>query len=242
MKLQRYRTKLLKHMDFSQSVNVLNDARALRDKAVQLDTPSIYRRFGKRGFDLALCLILLPVLAPLIFALWVLVQRDGGRGFYAHQRIGQDGNTFKCWKIRTMVTDSAERLEAHLKSCPEAAEEWARDHKLANDPRITRIGGFLRKTSLDELPQLWNVIRGEMSFVGPRPIVLDEMEKYGAYQATYLAMKPGVTGMWQVSGRNDVTYDERVQMDVDYFKSINFRLDVTLILKTVATVVQRTGK
>ena len=149
---------------------------------------------------------------------------------------------FRCWKIRTMVTDSETRLEQHLQNNPDAAAEWARDHKLTDDPRVTRVGKFLRKTSLDELPQIWNVLLGEMTFVGPRPIVLDEMAKYGPYQAAYLAMKPGVTGMWQVSGRNDVSYDERVQMDVEYFDQISLALDLSLIAKTGLAVLNRTGK
>ena len=149
---------------------------------------------------------------------------------------------FRCWKIRTMVPDADQRLAKLLETDPIAAAEWARDHKLEDDPRVTRLGQFLRKTSLDELPQLWNVLKGDMSFVGPRPIVIEEMSRYGMYQAAYLAMKPGVTGMWQVSGRNDVTYDERVQMDVSYFDRISFLLDVRLIAKTASAVFHRTGK
>lgn len=232
----------MKHVDFSQPVNVVSDARALRDAASRDGTATLYRRFGKRTLDLALVVLLAPVLIPLIAALLFAVRRDGGPGLFGHMRIGQDGKMFRCWKIRTMVTDSQARLADHLHDNPEAAAEWARDHKLSNDPRVTGIGRLLRKTSLDELPQLWNVFKGEMTFVGPRPIVLDEMAKYGPYQAAYLAMKPGVTGMWQVSGRNDVTYDERVQMDVDYFDNISFALDMTLIAKTGLAVVNRTGK
>lgn len=202
----------------------------------------MYRRFGKRVLDICLVVLLAPVLVPLIASLLFAVRRDGGPGLFGHVRIGQDGKTFRCWKIRTMVTDSEARLEQHLRDNPDAAAEWARDHKLTNDPRITGVGQLLRKTSLDELPQLWNVLKGEMSFVGPRPIVLDEMAKYGRHQAAYLAMMPGVTGMWQVSGRNDVSYEERVQMDVDYFDKISFALDVTLIAKTALAVLNRTGK
>ena len=232
----------MKHADFSQSVNVVSDARALRDAASQGGASSFYRRYGKRAFDLCLVVLAAPILAPIIGLLLLAVRRDGGPGLFGHMRIGQDGTMFRCWKIRTMVTDSEDRLKAHLAADPAAAAEWARDHKLTNDPRITPVGQFLRKTSLDELPQLWNVVRGDMSFVGPRPIVLDEMAKYGPYQAAYLAMKPGVTGMWQVSGRNDVTYDERVQMDVDYFDRISLPLDIKLIAQTALAVVNKTGK
>jgi lipopolysaccharide/colanic/teichoic acid biosynthesis glycosyltransferase len=232
----------LKHVDFSESVNVVSDARALRDAAHRDGSAILYRKFGKRVLDLALVVLLAAPLAIVIGILLLIVRRDGGPGLFGHTRIGQDGTTFRCWKIRTMVIDSEARLEQHLRDNPEAAAEWARDHKLTNDPRITRIGRFLRRTSLDELPQIWNVAKGEMTFVGPRPIVYDEMVRYGAYQAAYLAMKPGVTGLWQVNGRNYVTYDERVQMDVDYFERMSFWLDLSLIARTVLTVVKRTGK
>lgn len=232
----------MKHIDFSQSVNVVSEARALRDDALQNGTATVYRRYGKRAFDLALALVMLPVLAPLIAALAIAVRRDGGPGLFGHMRIGQDGVMFRCWKIRTMVADSETRLAAYLDANPEARAEWERDHKLSNDPRVTPLGRFLRKTSLDELPQLWNVLKGDMSFVGPRPIVLAELAKYGSYQAAYLAMKPGVTGLWQVSGRNDVTYEERVLMDVDYMGRISLPLDVQLIAKTALAVLHRTGK
>ncbi|GAA6198649.1 hypothetical protein NBRC116598_40940 [Pseudophaeobacter arcticus] len=141
-----------------------------------------------------------------------------------------------------MVADAESRLEAYLKANPEAAAEWARDHKLTNDPRITRFGQFIRKTSLDELPQIWNVLKGEMSFVGPRPVVTKELEKYGQDLPSYLAQKPGITGLWQVSGRNDVSYDERVQMDVDYLEKRSFLIDLKIIGKTALSVLGRTGR
>ena len=130
--------------------------------------------------------------------------------FYGHERIGRYGQTFKAWKFRTMFQDANLVLEQYLEDNPEAMDEWQRDHKLKYDPRITRIGRFMRKTSLDELPQLWNVICGDMSLVGPRPIVTDEIIKYGPYFGLYTMVKPGITGLWQVSGRNNTTYDERV--------------------------------
>lgn len=232
----------MKHVDFSQYISVVIDARALRDAASRDGTATLYRRFGKRFLDLTLAVLILPVIIPLIAIIVLIVRRDGGPGLFGHMRVGQDGVMFRCWKIRTMVTDSDRHLEAFLKDNADAAEEWARDHKLTNDPRITRFGQFLRKTSLDELPQIWNVLTGDMSLVGPRPIVLDEMPKYGMYQAAYLAMKPGVTGLWQVSGRNDVTYDERVLMDVDYFDRIALSLDLCLVAKTMLAVLHRTGK
>ncbi len=201
-----------------------------------------YAKVGKRIFDLALAVILLPLLAPVIAALWFLVRRDGGPGFFGHSRIGRNGQVFKCWKVRTMVMGAEERLQAYLAANSAAAAEWARDHKLANDPRITRFGNFLRKTSLDELPQIWNVLKGEMSFVGPRPIVHAELSKYGADLGAYLSQKPGITGLWQVSGRNNVSYVERVAMDVDYSLRGSLMFDMELILRTGVSVLGKTGR
>lgn len=203
--------------------------------------PAIYRRHGKRVLDILLGLTLLPLLAPVIGALWALTRLDGGAGFFGHERIGRDGRAFRCWKIRTMVVDARERLERHLHENPKAREEWYRDFKLRDDPRITPIGRLLRATSLDELPQIWNVLRGEMSFVGPRPVVQAELARYGVHRATYEAMRPGITGLWQVSGRNSISYDERVQMDLAYHRSKSLLLDLALIGKTAFAVLGRTG-
>lgn len=203
---------------------------------------SRYVRSGKRVFDVFLALLILPLLAPVIAVLWGLVKLDGGPGFFGHTRIGYGGKPFKCWKIRTMVVDAEGKLKAYLAENPEAAREWARDYKLTNDPRITWIGGFLRKTSLDELPQLWNVLRGEMSFVGPRPVIEEELLKYNVHQWAYLQMRPGVTGLWQVSGRNDVSYEKRVQLDMQYLRSCSMALDASLILRTAGAMVARTGR
>ncbi|WP_027245279.1 sugar transferase [Leisingera daeponensis] len=201
-----------------------------------------YSRFGKRIFDILFALLLLPVLVPVILILWGVVRLDGGPGFFGHTRVGQNGKPFKCWKVRSMVVDAESRLQAHLDSNPEAAAEWERDHKLTNDPRINRLGRILRKTSLDELPQIWNVLRGEMSFVGPRPIVTKELPKYGSSVSAYLAQKPGITGLWQISGRNDISYDERVALDVAYLSCRGFFKDLKIILRTGAAVLGRTGR
>ena len=197
---------------------------------------------AKRVFDIALAIALLPILVPVIAILWGLTKRDGAAGFFGHERVGLNGRSFKCWKIRTMVSDAQARLAKHLAENPDAAEEWKRDHKLENDPRITRLGRFLRRTSLDELPQIWNVLRGEMSFVGPRPVTRIEMRKYGHARTAYLSTKPGITGLWQVSGRNDVTYDERVLMDVEYLQTMSLWKDIVIIAKTGTSVMGATGK
>ncbi len=192
--------------------------------------------------DIVLALALLPVLLPVILVLWVLVRRDGGAGFFGHRRIGQNGRVFRCWKIRTMEVDAETKLIRYLAENPDAALEWERDRKLENDPRITSVGRFLRKTSLDELPQIWNVLKGDMSFVGPRPIVRSEMNKYGVYRDAYKTMRPGITGLWQVSGRNDISYDERVELDLQYMKTVSLRKDLELVVKTGTAVLGRTGK
>ncbi|MEP1765216.1 MAG: sugar transferase [Sulfitobacter sp.] len=207
------------------------------------------RRFGrkyaaryKRVFDLVLAVILLPILTPVVALLYLVVRVDGGPGFFGHSRVGRNGKSFKCWKVRTMVTDAQERLESLLENDPVARAEWERDRKLTNDPRITKLGDFLRKTSLDELPQIFNVLRGEMSLVGPRPVTESELDMYGARKVGYLKMRPGITGLWQVSGRNDVSYDERVELDWNYSLKATLAMDVSILFKTVNAVTGRTGR
>ncbi|MGI3170902.1 sugar transferase [Pseudooceanicola sp. C21-150M6] len=202
---------------------------------------SSYAGFLKRTFDILLSILMLPVLIPVILLLAIAVRLEGGPGFFGHHRVGQGGRLFRCWKIRTMVPDAQARLEALLASDALAREEWARDQKLRNDPRVTRLGNFLRKSSLDELPQIWNVLRGDMSLIGPRPVTEPELVKYGAKKWAYLAMRPGITGLWQVSGRNDVSYDERVQLDVDYHNSMSFAGDLRILVQTVGAVLGKTG-
>ena len=201
-----------------------------------------YLRYAKRLFDICFALLILPIVAPIIAVLYVIVSRDGGPGFFGHKRVGYNGKSFRCWKIRTMVVDAETKLKHYLEQNPAARAEWARDHKLTNDPRITPLGNFLRKSSLDELPQIWNVLKGEMSFVGPRPVVRAEMLKYTGFRTAYLTVKPGITGLWQVSGRNDVSYDERVRMDAEYLNNVSFTGDLSIILKTAGSVLSRTGK
>jgi exopolysaccharide production protein ExoY len=196
----------------------------------------------KRPLDFVLAILMLPVLVPVVMALWLIVRRDGGSGFFGHERVGRDGKTFRCWKMRSMEVDAEAKLASFLATNPEAAAEWARDHKLDADPRVTKIGRFLRRSSLDELPQIWNVLRGEMSFVGPRPVVADELARYGASKWVYLQGRPGITGLWQVSGRNDVSYDERVALDQRYGREMGFGLDIKIMAMTAGAVVYGTGK
>lgn len=240
-----YRRSGLKHsfngMSFEQ---ILQDSAAIAQvyPVSQHVRTGIYPAYVKRPLDIVLALLLLPILVPVIALLWFLVRLDGGSGFFGHSRVGRDGTSFKCWKMRSMNIDAEVKLVSHLMACPAAAAEWARDHKLANDPRITKIGAFLRKSSLDELPQIWNVLKGEMSFVGPRPVVTDELSRYGVSRWAYLHARPGITGLWQVSGRNEVSYESRVALDVLYSKEIRFDRDLWILAKTAGAVVHGTGK
>ncbi len=189
-----------------------------------------------------IAVLALAFLAPLmlIVALAVYMQ-DGGPVIFAHRRVGRDGKTFRCLKFRSMAIDAERRLAEVLAQDPDARAEWDRDHKLRNDPRVTKLGDFLRRTSLDELPQLFNVLIGEMSLVGPRPIVDAEIGKYGRHFKHYCAVKPGITGLWQVSGRNDTTYQARVAMDCLYARSRSVGLDLAVLVKTVPAVLLRRG-
>jgi undecaprenyl-phosphate galactose phosphotransferase len=198
---------------------------------------------AKRCFDLTLSLILIVGLAPVLLAIAILVRRDGGPAFYPHRRIGRGGASFNCLKFRSMVVDGDAVLQAHLAANPSAATEWEQRRKLTVDPRVTRIGRFLRKTSLDELPQLFNVLRGEMSLVGPRPVVHDELYQHYCQsgRAAYLAVTPGITGLWQISGRSDTSYAQRVALDIQYAGSQSLLQDGLILLRTVPAVLLRRG-
>jgi len=187
-------------------------------------------------------LVALIFLAPVMIGVGLAIfTQDGGPVLFAHRRIGRNGRYFHCLKFRSMAIDAERRLADLLANDPAAREEWARDHKLRNDPRVTRLGAFLRKTSLDELPQLFNVLRGEMSLVGPRPIVDAEIAKYGRRFSRYCAVKPGITGLWQVSGRNDVDYRRRVALDCVYARRRSVVMDGMIIAATVPAVLLRRG-
>ncbi|WGE54976.1 undecaprenyl-phosphate galactose phosphotransferase WbaP [Actinobacillus equuli subsp. equuli] len=198
-------------------------------------------RILKRMMDLVGSISIIILLSPVLLTLYFLIKKDGGNAIYGHRRIGQNGKPFDCLKFRSMVVNSKEVLEELLATNPEARAEWEKDFKLKNDPRITKVGAFIRKTSLDELPQLFNVLKGEMSLVGPRPIIKDELERYDQDVDYYLMAKPGMTGLWQVSGRNDVDYDTRVYFDAWYVKNWSLWNDVAILFKTVNVVLNRDG-
>lgn len=198
-------------------------------------------RFAKRAFDVVGASALVVLLSPLFAALWFAVRQSGPGVFFGHERVGFRGKTFKCYKFRSMVPNAQELLKELLATDPEAKAEWDREFKLKNDPRITSIGHFLRKTSLDELPQLWNVLKGDMSLVGPRPVIQEEVERYGENARHYLEAKPGMTGLWQVSGRNDLDYESRVQLDSWYVENWSMWTDFVILMRTVAVVLGRQG-
>ena len=197
---------------------------------------------AKRALDIIGAGLGLVVLSPLFLIVALMLRADGGPAFFAHQRVGRGGKLFGCLKFRSMVIDSQTRLEALLASDPAARAEWEATRKLKNDPRITPIGRFLRSTSLDELPQLINVLRGEMSLVGPRPVQEAEIDRYyGASAAHYMAVRPGITGLWQVSGRSETSYESRVALDVAYVSRPSLLADLSILLRTPVAVVSRRG-
>jgi Undecaprenyl-phosphate galactose phosphotransferase WbaP len=199
-------------------------------------------RILKRATDILLIVAISPFLLLIVAAIAAAVRLSSeGPIFFSHRRIQRHGAFFTMWKFRTMCVDSAEVLEAYLANDPAARVEWRRTHKLKNDPRVTPVGDFLRRTSLDELPQLWNVLTGTMSLVGPRPIVAAEVEKYGEYFADYCMVKPGITGLWQVSGRSSCTYGQRVQLDRKYARTWSLRGDVVILFKTLSAVFNQDG-
>jgi undecaprenyl-phosphate galactose phosphotransferase len=195
----------------------------------------------KRAFDIIIGAVLVVLASPLLLAIALLIRCEGRTVLFRHRRIGRNGAPFWCLKFRTMRPDAEAILKDLLNTHPAARAEWERDFKLRCDPRITQIGGVLRKTSLDELPQLFNVLRGEMSLVGPRPIVEAEMPRYGAAIAHYFRCRPGLTGVWQVAGRNDTGYAQRVRMDVEYSQAASLGGDLAILARTARAMLVGKG-
>jgi lipopolysaccharide/colanic/teichoic acid biosynthesis glycosyltransferase len=195
-----------------------------------------------RGFDIFASTVAIILFAPLMLLLFLLIKAtSSGPGLFRQQRVGLDGQLFPCLKFRTMVTDAQQQLERLLAESEEARLEWERDQKLRSDPRITAIGEFLRKTSLDELPQLFNILVGQMSIVGPRPIVEGEIARYGPRFTDYCSVRPGLTGLWQISGRNDVSYAKRVRLDSFYARRKSLALNVVICFRTVPAILSSRG-
>jgi lipopolysaccharide/colanic/teichoic acid biosynthesis glycosyltransferase len=219
---------------------------SVAERAPRAEAPPRAERSSKdlaiRALDLLIAICALIALGPFLLivagSIWMT---DGGPPIFAHQRLGRGGRRFGCLKFRTMVIDSQQRLEALLARDPAARAEWERDQKLRNDPRVTPLGRFYRKASIDELPQLINVLLGEMSIVGPRPIVHAERVRYGRHFAAYCAVTPGITGIWQICGRNDVSYRRRVACDVLYARSRSLPLNIRIIAMTIPAVLKSEG-
>jgi exopolysaccharide production protein ExoY len=221
---------------FSNDLNALRDGRA---SSASVTRHGFYRSFGKHFLDTSLVLLSAIFILPVVAVLAAVVAVDGGNPFYKQKRVGRDGRVFTIWKIRTMVPDAEARLAEYLAVNPEARTEWECTQKLKNDPRVTRFGLLLRKTSLDELPQLLNVVLGEMALVGPRPIMLNQESLYPG--TSYFALRPGITGLWQISERNHTSFSERAMYDNRYEASLSPGLDVAILLKTVRAVLRCTG-
>ncbi len=203
----------------------------------------IYALGGKRVFDLAIILVVFPIVLPVVFLAWLLMKLDGGAGFYRQHRVGKDGVGFSCWKIRTMATNADAKLLELIQSDPDLALEWETTQKLSNDPRITRIGRFLRVTSMDELPQFWNVLVGDMSLIGPRPFTPDQRQLYDSAPAAraYYLLRPGISGLWQTQSRNIGDFSERGKFDEKYAANLSFSSDIKIALETVRVVFRATG-
>lgn len=221
----------------------LADGRAARDRAngsqfrTELRDDLVLSEHGKRVFDVSLVLATAPVWIPIVGVLALVVRcTSRGPAFYTHERMGQHGVPFACSKLRTMVFDADEALERLFVERPDLHDEYSTNYKLRDDPRVTRIGRFLRSTGLDELPQLLQILRGNMSLVGPRPIVAAETSYFGPHLLVVQAARPGLTGLWQVSGRSDTTYEQRVQLDVQYVRTRTMRSDVKIVGQTIAAM------
>jgi undecaprenyl-phosphate galactose phosphotransferase len=198
-------------------------------------------RLLKRLFDVLASVVILLLLLPLFIYLAAKIRKDGGPAIFSHLRVGQSGKMFNCYKFRSMRVDAEEQLRDILASSHDLREEWEREFKLKDDPRISNIGQFLRRTSLDELPQIFNVIKGDMSLVGPRPVIKAELARYGDDVDYFLMVRPGMTGLWQVSGRNNVDYDTRVYLDTWYVKNWSLWYDIAILFKTIKVVFKREG-
>lgn len=203
----------------------------------------VNHNFLKRTFDIIFSSLVLIIASPMLLLIAVAIRFfSKGKVVYAHERIGRGGKSFRCLKFRTMYADADQRLIDILANNPDMRKEWEQNHKLKNDPRVTPIGKFLRKTSLDEFPQFFNVLRGDLSVVGPRPVVRSEIQKHiGAKASTILSVRPGITGLWQVSGRSDTSYTTRIQLDEKYIQEQSFLLDLKLICKTVPCMLWSKG-
>ena len=238
----RYTITCSKNQDSLTSSLHLRDMGGILAFSATHELTKKYNLFIKRLIDLLLIVLALPILIPVMLILAIGVKiTSPGPVFYGHKRVGKNGKEIKCWKFRSMYKNSAEMLEEILRTNPQMKEEWEKDRKFVNDPRVTKFGSFLRKTSLDELPQLFNILLGQMSFVGPRPVTSEEIEKYGENAEYVLSVTPGLSGMWQISGRSDTGYEERINLDSFYIQNWSIWLDIWILIKTVWVVINGKG-
>ncbi|MBN2760008.1 MAG: sugar transferase [Rhodobacteraceae bacterium] len=210
-------------------------------KAGQSAGQGFYARFGKRLLDLAIVITALPIVIPIVTVAAIANALSGNPVFYTQQRLGRHGRVFRIWKMSTMRPNADKMLNALLENNPERRREWETTQKLKNDPRVTRIGAVLRRTSMDEIPQLFNVLKGDMSLLGPRPMMLDQVEIYGPTLPVYLSLRPGISGKWQVSERNDAHFRRRAQIDAEYARDLSLKTDLILVWQTLRTLIRSTG-
>ena len=201
--------------------------------------PALYRDFGKRALDLTVVFLLLPIILPLILIFCALIALDGHSPIYMQNRVGRGGRIFRMYKLRTMIPDAKAGLSKYLAENPSAMLEWELKQKLSNDPRITVVGRILRSSSLDELPQLLNVLKGDMSLIGPRPMMIEQMPMYPG--SAYYHLRPGVTGTWQVSDRNNSSFAGRAPFDTSYHRDLSLWVDIRVLFQTALVVIRRTG-
>lgn len=227
-------------MDFNGASSVQS---AVATSVLEREPSVVYSQLGKRLIDVALVVLAAPVAVPLIGLILLAVWLEGGAPFYRQSRVGVGGKEFSCWKIRTMVRDADRVLQTLIETDPAIAAEWHENQKLVRDPRITRVGRFLRRTSLDELPQLWNVLNGTMSLIGPRPFMPNQQGLYagGRTSAAYYSLRPGISGLWQVSRRNAGSFAERVYYDEEYSRSVSLYEDARILWQTFSVVLRATG-
>lgn len=227
---------------YYQGENTTENSAGRREQSIQhVGKQGFYRNFGKRAFDLFLIVMIAPIVLPIILVVMLVLLVQGVSPFYSQARIGMGGQLFRIWKFRSMHADADNLLQRILDNDPAMRAEWDATQKLKHDPRVTAFGLFLRKTSIDELPQLWNVLLGHMSLLGPRPMMPEQQHLYGPALPVYTSLRPGISGVWQVSERNDSHFLRRAELDIEYARNLSFATDLRLVGKTMRTVMYSTG-
>lgn len=242
MSSYRYTINISNHQDTYTSSMHLRDLGGILGFSATHNLTKRWNLFLKRLIDIVLCLVATVIVVPFSIVIAIIIKATSpGPVFYGHKRVGKNGKYIKCWKFRSMYKNSQEMLQKILAEDPVRRAEWEKDRKFLDDPRVTKFGKFLRKTSLDELPQLWSIFIGEMSFVGPRPVTEEELQKYGEFADYILSVTPGLSGMWQISGRSDTGYEERINLDTYYIQNWSVWLDIWILIKTVWVVINGKG-